>query len=107
MLAANVEMNEGTSALQLSRWTSLALLLTYIAYLVFQLKTHTHLYQESPTPSSSPQATPIGNAVLGINTPAPGEDEEEEVPVFSFYGALRESNVAGAGVVIVATDVLL
>ncbi len=79
---ADVERHQGKSALDLSRWTSLALFLTYCAFLVFQLKTHLHLYEEQsdePDPNATPRtAREIANE----------EADEEEEPVMTFWGAV-------------------
>ena len=44
--STHTELTEKSSALALSRFSALVMLTAYGAYLYFQLKTHTHLYDE-------------------------------------------------------------
>jgi hypothetical protein len=46
---------------------------------VFQLKTHLHLYEESPDPNATPRTA--------LDVQHEQEDEEEE-PVLTFWGAI-------------------
>ena len=92
--AASVEVTPGESALKLSRAVSVALLLTYLAYLYFQLRTHIHLYEEKPdTVDSAAVVAADNNAEAGSESgtsPAKSEAEEgeEESPDLSFWGAI-------------------
>jgi len=54
----NTKLNDGDS-LTLSRICSIILLVTYLAFLVFQLKTHTYLFDWAPAPA---RAHPLGAA---------------------------------------------
>lgn len=62
-----------TTVLELSRASSFVMLLAYVAYLFFQLKTHRQLFE--------PQEIEGGGA-------GGDEAEEEEVPVLGFWSAL-------------------
>jgi Ca2+:H+ antiporter len=46
--------------LELSRGTSIVLLIIYILYLFFQLKTHAHLYEEAASDVNEPEDAAIG-----------------------------------------------
>jgi Ca2+:H+ antiporter len=52
--------------LELSRGTAIVLLIIYILYLFFQLKTHTHLYEEAANEANDPEDAAIGPWVAGI-----------------------------------------
>lgn len=86
---------------ELSRGTSVILLLVYASYLGFQLKTHSALYNipSEKTPVRSPPKQPaqalvrgsatIGQAaVTGNNVTQPGEDEEVPQPDLTLWAAL-------------------
>mmetsp|Transcript_10377 Transcript_10377/g.25941 ORF Transcript_10377/g.25941 Transcript_10377/m.25941 type:complete len:416 (+) Transcript_10377:153-1400(+) len=54
-----------------SRWSSVFLLLVYFAYLVFQLKTHAHLFQDEEAEEEEEQpdlSAPTAAVLLGITT---------------------------------------
>ncbi|ODQ63741.1 calcium/proton exchanger [Nadsonia fulvescens var. elongata DSM 6958] len=71
------DLKDGDGAktiLSLSRGTSIVLLVIYVLYLVFQLKTHAALFDEHPAPALS---TSIGQEMR------PEEEEEEEVNILN------------------------
>ncbi|KAF2143697.1 uncharacterized protein K452DRAFT_224410 [Aplosporella prunicola CBS 121167] len=96
----------------LSRGTSVILLFVYACYLIFQLKTHAVMYNEPsqkgekrPSSKLEPGATNLGLARIGANTAATAggqvnqanlvhrgdleeEEDEEEIPVLTVWGAL-------------------
>lgn len=83
LVAQHTEIRADAS-LSLSRTTSLLMLLSYTAYIIFQLVTHKNLF-DAPTPP--PPALATGG---GLETGAgsdEGSEEEEEV-VLGFWGGL-------------------
>lgn len=83
-LYSTLELSDEKSfelVLTLSRGTSVVLLVLYVMYLVFQLKTHTNLFEEQSCPKSTPASDQIPGAV-----PAPAEQTgstEKQQPVLS------------------------
>lgn len=86
---------------ELSRGTSIILLLVYASYLGFQLKTHSALYNapSEKTPVRNPHKQPaqalvsssamVGQAaVTGASVPAPPQEEDEEEPELTLWAAL-------------------
>lgn len=86
---------------ELSRGTSIILLLVYASYLGFQLKTHSTLYNapSEKTPVRSPRKQPaqalvsstatVGQAaVTGAGVPASPQDDDVEVPELTLWAAL-------------------
>merc|ERR1719482_1363297 len=49
-----------------SRWASILLLFIYAAYLVFQLKTHAHLFEDEggEEEEEQPDLSPVGSLIL-------------------------------------------
>lgn len=85
-LAAGVERNPGFSTLALSRFTSVVLLLTYVAFLAYQLKTHAYLYEDKPDPVEA--GSPRGHPLSGGTADEDDDDDDDEVPLLGFWGAL-------------------
>ncbi|KAI3652712.1 hypothetical protein MP228_002137 [Amoeboaphelidium protococcarum] len=83
--------NKQKGVLALSRGSSILLIIVYIAYVVFQLRTHSHVYSEVGTSANEAGiASPSGQA-----SPEPASDvhnqsdeEEAEVPHTLFWVAL-------------------
>ena len=86
---------------ELSRGTSVILLLVYCSYLFFQLKTHSRLYSQPSEKSpkrnqTEPASRSLANAsanvshavVLGIPKPESIEEEEKERPELSIWAAV-------------------
>jgi len=65
-----------SSVLWISRWVSVLLLCTYCCYLVFQLHTHRHIFEDSKEPSD------------GAEDGDEEEEEEEEEAVLGMWGAV-------------------
>ncbi|KAG0143821.1 hypothetical protein CROQUDRAFT_162805 [Cronartium quercuum f. sp. fusiforme G11] len=100
---------EGPDVLKMSRGIAIILLVIYAAYLLFQLWTHAHLYQETPNNSSSSgeqdgRPTFGGHRIMriakSVKTQNPtritsatedGEDqeeEEEETPTLNLFSSI-------------------
>ena len=91
LAAANVELSPGHSSLGLSRAVSIALLLTYVAYLYFQLKTHIHLYEEQKDPEEGDDRAPsdaVSPALHAADGGSEESEEEDEEPIMSFWAAI-------------------
>ncbi|KAG2499533.1 hypothetical protein HYH03_002479 [Edaphochlamys debaryana] len=58
--ATHTEGKDNVSELALSRFESIFMFLCYCLYLLFQLKTHRHLFEESSTPQTPNAAAGIG-----------------------------------------------
>ncbi|CAI5960515.1 unnamed protein product, partial [Closterium sp. NIES-65] len=65
--STHTELHERDSTLALSRFSSVMMLVAYACYLYFQLKTHSHLYDDEGED---------------------GDDEEDEEQVLGFWGAI-------------------
>jgi Ca2+/H+ antiporter len=85
---AKVERNPGFSQLALSRFVAVFLLLSYGAYLYYQLKSHSYLYEDKQD-----DAERGGNPIPHGDTPARlresgGDDDDDDVPILGFWGSI-------------------
>eukprot|EP00966_Prymnesium_polylepis_P189234 4384063-Prymnesium_polylepis.1 len=79
----NTQLHDDDS-LTLSRICSLILLIVYVGFLVFQLKTHTYLFEGTPKPEPPPaDGTPKRAPPAGDDD----DDDDEEEEVLGFWGA--------------------
>jgi len=75
--------------LVVSRGAAIVMLCVYVSYLVFQLKTHQHLYDEGATPDSVRDEKPEKKEEKkGEKGEKAEEEEEEEIPKLSLWGAV-------------------
>jgi hypothetical protein len=107
LASSSTERNQGTSNITLSRVISILMLIVYICYIVFQLYTHTDMFQDAPeeepketdrlTGSADPATSPIRNnadetalsvEVSPVEPVQEHKEEEEEGAVLSMIGAL-------------------
>ena len=109
-----VDENEETNVTKLSRGTAILLLLTYAAYLIFQLRTHTEMYnapspkgdkrnkskvEEGDTSRGLAKMAGLSAAMGSANThdTSPTEPEPEKVePQLSLFVALLTLGIATA-----------
>ena len=79
LVASENEMYTGTSAKVLSRVVSIFLLLAYCAFMLFQLYTHTHLFDDDNDSSNdAASSSKPSSATLGGSAGEEADDDDEE-----------------------------
>ena len=103
------------SVLQLSRFASITMLVTYVAFLAYQLKTHAHLYEDEPDPAEHagitlppneqpqhirvihpvpvrPTSVDVERGAIQLdsenNSLVSRDEDDEEVPILGFWGSI-------------------
>ncbi len=77
-----------SSTLWLSRFSSIVLLITYAAFLAYQLKTHAHLYDDDNRSAQQTDDTGRSPALAQRSLEEQREADEDDVPVLGFWGAI-------------------
>ena len=77
-----------SSTLWLSRFSSVVLLITYAAFLTYQLKTHAHLYDDDNSSAQQTVDTGRSPALAQRSLEEQREADEDDVPVLGFWGAI-------------------
>lgn len=95
----------GFSTLALSRFTSVVLLVVYLAYLTYQLKTHSFLYEDEqdpaektgivevevpvvPMPQPGGQLPRLHSRALSESADQDEEEGEDDDPLLGFWGSI-------------------